>query len=180
MVAMKNSFFALALLISLSACGGDVKETLGLKRNAPDEFAVERRPRLDVPPEFKIRPPSADGSSLRESSIRDELREDIIASDDSVPVGTAESLLLSKIDAENADANIRRTLADEYGDDTPGFFERIESLRDDSKSQTLVDAEKERERITANKKEGKPITEGEVETRSSTENFTILEKIMGE
>ncbi|KJS38300.1 MAG: hypothetical protein VR70_10355, partial [Rhodospirillaceae bacterium BRH_c57] len=46
-----------ALAATLSGCGGGVKETLGLNRQAPDEFQVVSRPPLAIPPEFKLRPP---------------------------------------------------------------------------------------------------------------------------
>lgn len=175
-----HKFFALAFMVSLTACSGDVKETLGLKRDAPDEFAVERRPKLDLPPEFKLRPPVSDGSALRESSIRDELRADVFASDGNVGVGNAESILLQKTGAAEVDPAIRQVLNSEYGVEEPGFFERLESISDDSRTQTLVDAEKERDRIVESKKEGVPISEGEVETRSSTGSFSVLESILGE
>lgn len=173
------SFFAITALISLSACGGDVRETLGLKRNAPDEFAVENRPRLDVPPEFKLRPPVTDGSSLRESTIRDELQAEVLASTPTAQLGSAEQILLQRTDAANADSSIRQTLNKEYGHED-GFFERIQNISSDSRNETLVDAEKERERIIESKKEGKPISEGEVETKSSTGTFSVLERIIGE
>src|ERR1700749_332981 len=40
----------------LAGCG-EVRESLGLGRNAPDEFAVVDRPPLSMPPDFDLRPP---------------------------------------------------------------------------------------------------------------------------
>ena len=48
---------ALFGLLALAACGGDVKETLGLNKEAPDEFVVVSRPPLVVPPDFDLQPP---------------------------------------------------------------------------------------------------------------------------
>jgi hypothetical protein len=53
---------AVSSLALLSACeSGAVKETLGLSRNAPDEFRVLPRPALSVPPQFGLRPPALPG-----------------------------------------------------------------------------------------------------------------------
>ena len=48
---------ACVLLLSTAACGGDINESLGMTRVAPDEFTVVSRPSLSVPPEFTLRPP---------------------------------------------------------------------------------------------------------------------------
>lgn len=41
----------------LTGCAG-FKQTIGLEAQAPDEFAVESRAPLTVPPEFDLRPPA--------------------------------------------------------------------------------------------------------------------------
>lgn len=46
----------LGLIVTLSACGTATKEKLGLSRKAPNEFMVEPRPPLSVPPEYNLRP----------------------------------------------------------------------------------------------------------------------------
>lgn len=176
---MKNrNLLALALLISVSACGGDVKETLGMRRSAPDEFAVERRPKLDVPPEFKLRPPVAGDLGLKESAIRDELRTEVLGASTPVIGGNAESVLLQKTGAQNSSSEIRTILGKEYGQDDPDLLDRIRSLSDDTKTKTLVDADKERARISENKKEGKTISDGESVSRSK--GGSVIDKILGE
>lgn len=52
-------------LFTLTACGGasGIRETLGIDNRAPDEFRVVSRPPLSVPPQFNLRPPSADAQS---------------------------------------------------------------------------------------------------------------------
>lgn len=51
-------------LFTLTACGGGtIKDTLGIGRKAPDEFRVVSRPPLSVPPQFNLRPPSANAES---------------------------------------------------------------------------------------------------------------------
>ena len=41
----------------LAGCSGGVQESLGLKKKAPDEFAVVRNAPLSLPPNFSLRPP---------------------------------------------------------------------------------------------------------------------------
>lgn len=182
---MKNrNLFALVLLLSplltLGACGGDVKETLGMRRSAPDEFAVERRPKLDVPPEFKLRPPVEGDSGLKESAIRDQLRTDVLGASTPVLGGSAESVLLQKTGAQSADSQIRTIISKEYEPDDKGLLDRLENLTEKDSNKTLVDADKERSRINENKKAGKSIDDGASATRSEDEGKSIVDKIFGE
>src|SRR5579863_4076267 len=50
--------FGVAAPALLSACSGNWKQTLGLEPTAPDEFAVESRAPLTIPPDFNLRPPA--------------------------------------------------------------------------------------------------------------------------
>ena len=40
--------------LSLAACG-DVKKLMGIEKTSPDEFAVESRAPLTIPPDFDLR-----------------------------------------------------------------------------------------------------------------------------
>jgi hypothetical protein len=57
---MKRQLSLLAVaslsLILLSSCG-DFRRAIGMDRVGPDEFAVESRAPLTIPPEFDLRPP---------------------------------------------------------------------------------------------------------------------------
>ena len=44
------------LILALSACSG-LRQAIGIDRTAPDEFAVESRAPLTIPPDFSLRPP---------------------------------------------------------------------------------------------------------------------------
>ena len=46
-----------ALICLLGGCAG-FKQVVGLEAQAPDEFAVESRAPLTIPPEFDLRPPA--------------------------------------------------------------------------------------------------------------------------
>ncbi len=53
---MKRVIFTLLLLPLVAACS-DIKQTVGLGRNNPDEFMVVKNPPLSMPPDFDLRPP---------------------------------------------------------------------------------------------------------------------------
>ncbi len=62
---------ALAGLISLAGCAnGDLSRTIGLTRDAPDEFTVTTRAPLSMPPDFSLRPPTPGASRPQELSER--------------------------------------------------------------------------------------------------------------
>jgi hypothetical protein len=42
----------------LSACGGNWKQAIGIEPTSPDEFAIESRAPLTIPPDFNLRPPT--------------------------------------------------------------------------------------------------------------------------
>jgi hypothetical protein len=44
-------------LLTLTGCSGDVERSLGLTRDAPDEFTVETRAPLSMPPNLDLQPP---------------------------------------------------------------------------------------------------------------------------
>ena len=55
----KNLFTIILLLIcSLSSCSS-VKKTLGLEKDVPNEFLIEKRDPLTLPPDYNILPPDS-------------------------------------------------------------------------------------------------------------------------
>ena len=53
--------------LSLAACT-DFKKMVGIERTSPDEFAVESRAPLTVPPDFDLRPPQPGAGRPQEAS----------------------------------------------------------------------------------------------------------------
>jgi Protein of unknown function (DUF3035) len=54
----------------LSGCGGgNWKQAIGIEPTSPDEFAVESRAPLTIPPEFDLRPPSPGAPRPQETSL---------------------------------------------------------------------------------------------------------------
>src|SRR5438067_7754481 len=69
---------ALCLAGSLPIAGcGDFKKTIGLEPTLPDEFAVESRAPLTLPPDFDLRPPSPGAPRPQEKSADQQARQAI-------------------------------------------------------------------------------------------------------
>ena len=179
--------FALAMPLLLAACeDGTVRDTLGLNRDAPDEFSVVSRPPLSVPPEFSLRPPKP-GEAPRGVPTDEQARGLLIGKTPTTPknadaleaptVDTAvtpvvrsdvlsggASHLLKRAGADQADETIRTKLgADAVA---PVESTKTDNLLDEltgaDKAEPVVDAKKEAERLRDNKDAKKPITEGDV------------------
>jgi hypothetical protein len=191
-------------IFSLAACSGsDVKDTLGLKRSAPDEFRVVTRPPLSVPPQFDLRPPASPGEVINPSApdyqakslilgtpagsdntfrLRQENVPDL-PSQGAAPVpSTPENNFLSRAGATELNPNIR-SLIEEDKRTAAHTIEEEDSWWDvlsvlPGKKDPLVDAKAESERIQKNKEAGQPVTEGntpEVKQRDTG----ILGRIFG-
>src|SRR5215468_9317495 len=61
------SALCVAGALLLFGCG-DFKRTLGIEKTSPDEFAVESRAPLTIPPDFDLRPPQPGASRPQEKS----------------------------------------------------------------------------------------------------------------
>lgn len=75
--------------LALTACqSGEVSETLGLNRSAPDEFVVVSRPPLSVPPEFDLTPPRPGEESPHAVSTEQQARK-LLLGDSAAQTGGA-------------------------------------------------------------------------------------------
>ena len=63
----------LSASLLLSGCTG-FRQAIGLDRVGPDEFAVESRAPLTIPPEFDLRPPQPGAPRPQEASSADKAR----------------------------------------------------------------------------------------------------------
>lgn len=101
-----------AALMAVSACS-KTKETLGLNRQSPDEFAVIERAPLSVPPDYALRPPRAGTFEGNNVPAQAQARRIILGteSQNGAPAtSSATDLVLQKAGAEQAQPNIRATL----------------------------------------------------------------------
>jgi hypothetical protein len=58
----------------LSGCS-DLRKSIGLERTSPDEFAVESRAPLTMPPDFELRPPQPGAGRPQEKSAGQQARQ---------------------------------------------------------------------------------------------------------
>ncbi len=162
------------LLANVSACGGDVRDSLGLKKKAPDEFMVVSSPPLTVPPDFSLSSPVQD--RIIESKVTKDAEEALFTKKEDLPPivagSKAEAALLQQAETKEKTSNIRQVIdeenrklhpeANQDEEDDPGFFSRI---IDRKEPEPIVNPNAEEDRIKKNKEEDKPITEGETPTR---------------
>jgi|SRR5690348_16594007 len=64
----------LALVILLPGCTG-LRRAVGLDQAGPDEFAVESRAPLTIPPDFDLRPPNPGAARPQEVTAADKARK---------------------------------------------------------------------------------------------------------
>ncbi len=154
-------------LIALGGCSG-VRNSLGLDKDSPDEFAVLTRAPLEIPSNLTLPPPQPGMPRPQETSVSVKAQKAMFGSEKeaSQGVSASEDMLLQKTGADQSDPNIRATVNKE----TAAMSERnkpvVQKLlklggeKQDS-SATVVDAKKEYERIKKNAEEGKDITDGD-------------------
>jgi hypothetical protein len=73
MIAMTRSHllgvvFCAAGAILVSGCSSNWKQAIGIEPTSPDEFAVESRAPLTIPPDFNLRPPAPGAARPQEVS----------------------------------------------------------------------------------------------------------------
>ena len=167
------------LIIGTVGLGGceNAKETIGLAKQAPDEFAVVTRAPLNIPPKFDLRPPKLGAKrpqqvtpTLKARTIllkKNRLRERADKTNAAISSGkfsNGEIAFLQLAGALDADSSIRQivnkesSVLAEVGD---GMLRKVIFWRKDEKSGVLVDAEKEAKRLRQVAAEGEPVIKGE-------------------
>ena len=77
MSCVRLGVVSLAGVVLLAGCS-DFKKSIGLEPGMPDEFAVESRAPLTIPPEFDLRPPTPGAPRPQEKSA-DQQAKDVMA-----------------------------------------------------------------------------------------------------
>ena len=75
----RRAFFAVSFLgwtsaLLMSGCT-DLRRAIGLEKTSPDEFAVESRAPLTIPPDFELRPPQPGASRPQEKSADQQAKQ---------------------------------------------------------------------------------------------------------
>lgn len=164
---------ALALVVGLSACEG-VKQSLGLAKQPPDEFAVLPNQPLVVPPDFQLRPPGTGGPGAQETPVREKAAAAVFGTDgesgaevSAVGFGQGEAAILRAAGAQGNDPNIRQTIDREfsiYAKEDESFVSDLLFWQDREPPGEPLDASAESQRLKENAALGKPVTEGETPT----------------
>lgn len=159
---MKKIITISTVLLALVGCSSGVKESLGMKKSAPDEFYVISNPDLTVPPDFKLVDPSS-GISREDTYEDSSAKANKLAPDDkaflqSLSGAAPKSNIKQVIDAEN-----------QANSEQKGVIRQTLGKLNGQGQDPRVDAVAERDRLKANKTENKPLNEGEVpQQRPST------------
>lgn len=159
-------------LLGLTACEA-TKETLGLTRRAPDEFAVVTRAPLQMPPseELTALPPPQPGIARPQEVSPVQTAQTAILGqpvESSGNLSAAESGLLQKTGAAQANPNIRSVVNEETAkaakDNRPVVRRILSFTRKTEDPATIVNAPAERRRLETNKQAGRAVTQGETPT----------------
>jgi len=158
--------------------GADLKETLGLNRQGPDEYRVVPRPPLSVPPEFNLAPPGQQESSyVSGKTAQARAHEEVlgvsttpmpatIAATAVTPVTSgdlpsgSDSQFLANAGGSKADPQIRQKLLDERLNGASGQDPNY-LFGGKKQGDSMVDATKEAQRIQQDKAQNKPVTAGD-------------------
>lgn len=172
-----------AFSVLLSGCGG-LADTLGLGRNAPDEFAVVERPPLAIPPGFDLRPPKPGaprpqnvnlservattmyGSEAHFGNVtqRDALGAPLLGAGQTSSASEAEKALLASAGADKVEPGIRDLVDRDAAQRISGNDHLVDSLlwwRKEQPSGTLVDPAAEAARIKEAAAKGQPLNKGQ-------------------
>jgi len=177
MKRQNNLLFIGVLLISVLFSGcSSVKKDLGFSRNSPDEFTVIKRAPLTLPPEYNIRPPlnknSTDSSVIRASS-QNRARGLLLGNGRAVidNKGSADKLLMSKMNTNAADPDIRNLIDKDNGYlslKNRSLVDKLVLSKNKEKHGleelpiSIVDPDAEAKRIKDNERSGKLINSGNV------------------
>ncbi len=159
------------LLSSLAACSGDVKSSLGMRKEAPDEYVVISYPPLKTPPSME---------DLREKS--DENRSHYyrpakhhhVTQESNDGLSNSDKDFLNKLDSHhNHSSHIRSTITQEHKQkvathDSKGVVGKTIAKAKGDSDDPVIDPIAERDRLKSNQEQGLPVNEGNVQNKKSS------------
>lgn len=181
---------AIGLLAGVAACT-NVKDQLGMVKEAPDEFRVSARAPLALPPEYALRPPRPGETRPQEGTTQQQARRTVFRLADETPAHTngaaaadasrspGEQAFLAAVGVGTVDPNIRRIVneeTDQRNTEDDSFLDTLIFWRDPEPHGEIVDATAESDRLKDNASLGKRATEGQTPTIKRRER-AILEGI---
>ena len=159
---------AAAGLLLLTGCSGDeLTRTFGLTRDAPDEFQVTTRAPLSMPPDYTLRPPRPGSVRPQELTQRQQAEaaltpDSVLAGNSRTPTTPGQEALVAAA-GRPAPADIRNRVDSEAALDQPGrpFTDRLLFWRPSPPPGTVVDPERESQRLRQNAALGQPNAAGD-------------------
>ncbi|NQW02373.1 MAG: DUF3035 domain-containing protein [Rhodospirillales bacterium] len=164
----------LVAVFALSGCES-AKKAFGGNKSAPDEFVVYSRPPLSQPPDFSLRPPTPGVARPQSELPADIARDALLGTDNSSRQRLASvrqdeaatpglQALMKNTGATDADPDIRRKIDEEtsiLAEEDQRLVDKMIFWVDDKPFQgTVLDPQKEQQRIREAQALGKPVTEG--------------------
>ncbi|MDA0781795.1 MAG: DUF3035 domain-containing protein [Rickettsiales bacterium] len=196
---LAKGFILITSLSFITSCSGSVRDTLGMRRSAPNEFRVVSNPPLSVPPEFSIRPPIPEGTYKEVIKSKAEDARTVFFENASADLKiksekqtAGEQAFGSLFNSNVANPEIKSLLHKEFieaakKEEEKSFLEqkilsKIPSFSSDKEKNTepVVDAKSEKNRIVETKKIGEKLTGDETPTVESKKGEQgILNRILG-
>jgi hypothetical protein len=163
-----------AALFFLAGCS-ETRRAIGLDKTPPDEFTIISRAPLSMPPDYALRPPQPGAPRPQDLTPRQQARQTVFRAGEqqaslTTPRGgrsDAEMAFLTRANAGQADPNIRALVNEENSrlvEAERSFVDRLIFWRKAEPPGTVVDAQKEQQRLRENVALGKPANAGEVPT----------------
>ncbi len=152
-------------LLSLSGCSGSVERAFGLTREAPDEFTVETRAPLSMPPDYTLTPPTPGARRPQELTSQQQalsaIAPDAVLSSNAGPDSSGQQALVSQAGPQ-APANIREQVASEGSLDQPrqSFTSQLMFWKSAPEPGAALDPVAESQRLRENAALGQPATVG--------------------
>lgn len=97
----KILFLTILMMLGLTACSNATKQKLGLTKQAPNEFMVNSRAPLSLPPEYDLRP--VEGMNTNQESDDNKLSG----------MSAGEKRLISNVDVSHGDDDIKSKINQE-------------------------------------------------------------------
>jgi hypothetical protein len=163
----------LALLAGLALSGcGDARKALGYDKAPPDEFRVMTRAPLSLPPDYALRPPTPGAARPQDQSSPEQARQALLgaaAPRPAAPAGASpgEAALLAKVGTPRTDPRIRELVDREstaIADADRTFFDRLVFWQKPPEPGTVVDPQREAQRLRENQALGRTVTDGDTPT----------------
>jgi hypothetical protein len=158
--------------VALSACG-DTRKALGYDKAPPDEFRIVSRAPLSLPPDYALRPPQPGASRPQEQSTQEQARQVLLgntaAPRPAAPPGASpgEAALLAKVGTPRSDPRIRELVDREssaLADADRTFFDRLVFWQKPPEPGTVVDPQREAQRLRENQALGRSVSDGDTPT----------------